>query len=67
MFLKNYKFPAISVTKFIVGSLISEKEVRCLRFEDVYKRYYRDYYLLSLSGNPQIAEELTQETFYRAL
>lgn len=45
------------------------KEVRCLRFEDVYKRYHREvyYFLLSLSQNPQIAEELTQETFYRAL
>lgn len=46
-----------------------KREVRCLQFEDVYKLYYRDvyYFLLSLSGNPQTAEELTQETFYRAL
>ena len=38
-------------------------------FEEVYKRYYRDvyYYLLSLSSNPQTAEDLTQETFYKAL
>lgn len=40
-----------------------------MRFEDVYKLYYRDvyYFLLSLCGNPERAEELTQETFYRAL
>lgn len=40
-----------------------------MQFEDVYKLYYRDvyYFLLSLSGDPQLAEELTQETFYRAL
>lgn len=40
-----------------------------MKFEDVYKQYYRDvyYFLLSMSGNPELAEELTQETFYRAL
>ncbi|MEZ3436014.1 MAG: RNA polymerase sigma factor [Lachnospiraceae bacterium] len=38
-------------------------------FEDVYKQYYRDvyYFLLSICSNPELAEELTQETFYRAL
>lgn len=41
----------------------------CMNFEDVYKRYYRDvyYFLLSMSSNPELSEELTQETFYRAL
>lgn len=40
-----------------------------MKFEDIYKQYYRDvyYFLLSISGNPELAEELTQETFYRAL
>lgn len=40
-----------------------------MNFEDVYKRYYRDvyYFLLSMSSNPELSEELTQETFYRAL
>lgn len=40
-----------------------------MKFEDVYKRYYRDvyYFLLSMSSDPELAEELTQETFYRAL
>lgn len=41
----------------------------CMNFEDVYKRYYRDvyYFLLSISSNAELSEELTQETFYRAL
>ncbi|EOS79615.1 sigma-70 family RNA polymerase sigma factor [Dorea sp. 5-2] len=40
-----------------------------MKFEDIYKQYNRDvyYFLLSMSGNPELAEELTQETFYRAL
>lgn len=40
-----------------------------MKFEDVYKQYYCDvyYFLLSMSSNPELAEELTQETFYRAL
>ena len=40
-----------------------------MQFEDVYKLYYRDvyYYLLSMTGDAQSAEDLTQETFYRAL
>lgn len=40
-----------------------------MQLEDVYKLYYRDvfYYLLSMTGDAQTAEDLTQETFYRAL
>lgn len=40
-----------------------------MEFEDIYKRYYRDvyYFLLSMTSNPELSEELTQETFYRAL
>ena len=40
-----------------------------MQFEDVYKHYHHDVYcfLLSMSRNPQVADELTQETFYRAL
>lgn len=38
------------------------------RFEDIYEKYYRKLYLflLKLSGNPSLAEELTQETLYKA-
>lgn len=38
-------------------------------FEEVYAREFSGVYkyLLALSGNPALAEELTQETFYRAI
>ena len=38
-------------------------------FEKVYDLYFRDVYkyALSLSRSPQIAEEITQETFFKAL
>lgn len=40
-----------------------------LEFVDVYKRYNREVYffLLSMCENPELAEELTQETFFKAL
>jgi RNA polymerase sigma factor (sigma-70 family) len=38
-------------------------------FESIYNQYFRDVYsfVLSLSRNEQIAEEITQETFIKAL
>lgn len=38
------------------------------QFEEIYDKYYRKVYLflLKLSGNPFLAEELTQETLYKA-
>ena len=38
-------------------------------FEEIYKEYYPQiyYYLLKLSSDKDDAEELTQETFFRAL
>ena len=38
-------------------------------FEDVSDRFFKDVYLfvLTMSGNPAIAEDITQETFFRAL
>lgn len=38
-------------------------------FERIYNQYFRDVYsfVLSLSRNEQIAEEITQETFFKAL
>ena len=38
-------------------------------FEEIYNRYFKDVYryMLSLSKNESIAEEITQETFYKAL
>ena len=38
-------------------------------FEEVYRRYFRDVYqyALSLTRDEHIAEEITQETFFKAL
>lgn len=38
-------------------------------FEDIYKKYYSSLnkYLFSLTQNEDLAEELTQETFFKAL
>ena len=38
-------------------------------FEEIYREYFSDVYryLLRLSGNPDIAEEITSETFFKAL
>lgn len=38
-------------------------------FERIYKQYFREVYsfVLSLSRNERIAEEITQETFFKAL
>ena len=37
-------------------------------FEDIYKRYFSDVYnfLMGMCGNTDIAEELTQDTFFQA-
>ena len=47
-----------------------QKGVRALtNFEEVYAVYFDDVYryLLSLSGSESVAEELTSETFFRAM
>lgn len=38
-------------------------------FDEIYRNYYSQvfYYLLELSGNSHIAEEITQESFFRVL
>ena len=38
-------------------------------FDQIYQTYFDPVYrfALSLSGNPQNAEEITQETFFRAM
>lgn len=40
-----------------------------IEFEEVYKRYFKDVYkyALSLTRDEHIAEEITQETFFKAL
>jgi RNA polymerase sigma-70 factor (ECF subfamily) len=48
------------------GGALDEK--RYNKLEDIYRKYAGGlyYYLLRLSGSPTLAEELVQETFYRA-
>lgn len=52
-----------------MDGLINRKGVNGLDIDDAYKRYadvvYR--YLIVLCGNADLAEELTQETFFRAV
>ena len=38
-------------------------------FQEVYNLYFRDVYkyALSLSRDPTVAEEITQETFFKAM
>ncbi len=45
------------------------KGVMQLEFEKVYELYFKDIYryIYSKSGNESISEEITQETFYKAL
>lgn len=40
-----------------------------MEFEEIYTKYFTDVYLfvLAMSRNPDIAEEITQETFFKAL
>lgn len=40
-----------------------------MQFEEIYELYFKDIYrfLLSLTGNEALAEELSQETFFKAL
>ena len=38
-------------------------------FEEIYNRFFKDVYLfiLAMSKNPDVAEEITQETFFKAM
>ena len=40
-----------------------------LELEEIYKIYFQDvyYFVLAMSKDPHIAEEITQETFFKAL
>lgn len=40
-----------------------------IEFEEIYERYFKDVYkyALSLTRSPDLAEEITQETFFKAL
>lgn len=40
-----------------------------MEFEELYNRFFKDVYLFifAMSKNPDVAEEITQETFFKAL
>ena len=40
-----------------------------LELEEIYKTYFQDvyYFVLAMNKDPHIAEEITQETFFKAL
>ncbi|MCI8319638.1 MAG: sigma-70 family RNA polymerase sigma factor [Dorea sp.] len=40
-----------------------------INFEDIYDRFFKDVYLfvLTMSGDPAAAEDITQETFFKVL
>lgn len=60
----------IFVTKFILGSLMVERQVVDVpEFQEVYERYFKDVYkyVLALCRDEHMAEEVTQETFFKAL
>ena len=42
---------------------------KVMEFEDIYKTYFKSVYLyiMQLSGNEHIAEEITSETFFKAI
>lgn len=63
-------FCGFPVTKSRFVSLIDAKEVRNLEsFEEIYELYFKDVYryALSLTRDEGLAEEITQETFFKAL
>ena len=69
-FLKKY---VIIIKKFVrfsfLRSLIGEGGDRVTDFEQLYDTYFNDVYLyiLRLSGNEHIAEEITSDTFFKAM
>ena len=69
-FLKKY---VIIIKKFVrfsfLRSLIGEGGDRVTDFEQLYDTYFNDVYLyiLRLSGNEHLAEEITSDTFFKAM
>ena len=70
---KKKKIPQFFVTKSVLRSLIVEKagkEVHEMQYvEELYNRYFHDVrlYIKALSHSDDIAEEITQETFFKAM
>lgn len=62
-------FLILAVTKPGMAGLIYESGVTDVDFQEIYDRYFRDVYryALALCRSESLAEEITQETFFRAL
>lgn len=62
-------FFILAVTKPSLAGLIYESGVIDVDFQEIYDRYFRDVYryALALCRSESMAEEITQETFFRAL
>lgn len=58
-----------TVTNPVFISLMDEGGEEVTEFEEVYRLYFQDVYkyALSLTRDEHIAEEITQETFFKAL
>ena len=69
-FLKKYVIIIKKSVRFsFPGSLINEGGDRVTDFERLYDTYFNDVYLyiLRLSGNEHLAEEITSDTFFKAM
>lgn len=64
-----YFFDKIIVRFYIFASLISKGGDDVPDFEQIYNMYFKDVYLYirRLSGNEHIAEEITSDTFFKAM
>ncbi len=54
---------------FLLAGPIDERQVMAMEFEEIYRRHFGDVYryILRLSGNEHIAEEITSDTFFKAM
>jgi len=68
--LRSFKNISKKFVRFsFLRSLIGEGGDRVTDFEQLYNTYFNDVYLyiLRLSGNEHLAEEITSETFFKAM
>ena len=69
LFALIIRISKILVTNFVFMRYIGEGGEKVADFQEVYNLYFREVYryALSLCRNESMAEEITQETFYKAL
>lgn len=66
---KNEKKDKIFVRFLMFRSQIDERRWKVVEFEKIYNTYFNDVfrYIRKLSGNEHIAEEITADTFFKAM